>query len=125
MVGFFAHGSEGIGRSNRHGENEPARIAHAGGAERRTGSRAGSNPVIDDDGDAARDIDAGAVAKIALAPALDFGKLAVANRPEFGFIDARESNDILIANDDRSAPIDNRTHGHLRLDRHADLSHQD
>ena len=37
----------------------------------------------------------------------------------------RKPNDILVAHDDRCATINDGTHGQLRLERHADLAHQD
>ena len=67
------------------------RAAHPGGAQGRTGSRAGGDAVIDYDRRTAGDVDALAAAQIA-APPLDLSKFAVADGCKFGFVDAREPN---------------------------------
>jgi len=71
------------------------------------------------------DIDAFAAAQIALTSPFDFGEFAVANGLKFGLVDTCQPNHVLVAHDDRSAAIDDGAHGKLRLDGHADLTHQD
>jgi hypothetical protein len=45
------------------------------------------------------DIDPLAITDVALPPPLDFGKFTITQGLEFSLIDAREPNDIFIAND--------------------------
>lgn len=81
--------------------------------------------IIDHNCDAAGDVEARAVAKIALPSALDLGELPVARCIEVGLIDADDLNDLLVADVDRGPAVDDRSHRELRLGWHTDLSHQD
>src|SRR6266446_7680594 len=83
VVGLFPHGDERIGRRDRRGEHQLARLADARGAKRRPGRGAGGDAVVDDDGDTPSHIDGRPIAEIELAAALDFGKFPVANGLEF------------------------------------------
>jgi hypothetical protein len=57
-------------------------------------------------------------------PALDLGKLR-SRTALSGLVDADEADHLLIADDDRRAAVDHRSHGQFGLRWHADLSHQD
>jgi len=64
------------------------------------------------------------VAEIELAAALDLGELAVADLGEIGLAHASETDDVLVANDDRASAVDHRAGGKLRLVGHTDLSYE-
>src|SRR5262249_29721310 len=64
-------------------------------------------------------------AEIEPPAALDFGEFPLANGFEFGFLDTRHPNNVVIANNERCAAVRDCSHGQLRLRRNADLAHQD
>ena len=70
------------------------------------------------------DVGGSAIAQIAPAAPLDFGKFGVANGLEVGFRDGGLANDVLVAHDNGRAAVDDRAHRQFRLERHADLAHQ-
>jgi len=125
VVSLLAQGDERIGRRDRYRKHELARPTHAGSAEGCPGGGAGGDAVVYDDGDTPCHIDGGTIAEIEPAAALDFGELVIANGCEFSFVDARHPNHLVIANDDRKAPVDHCSHGQLGLGRNPDLADQD
>src|SRR5258708_8607688 len=88
VVSLLPHGDERIGRRDRGGEHELARLADARGAKRRPGRGAGRDAVVDDNGDTPRHIDGRTIAEIELAAALDFRKFPVSNGFESSLLDA-------------------------------------
>ena len=60
--------------------------------------------VVDDDRDAALDVDGRAIAKIAPPSTLDFGELLIANLFEFGFVDRQVTDDVLVTDNNGSCP---------------------
>src|SRR5205085_6157477 len=94
LVSFLAHFRKRVCWSDRHCEDELLRVAHAGGTKRRACRGAGRDAVIDHDCNMASNIHAVAAAQVTSTPTFDFGKLAVADGPEFSLFDSREPNDI-------------------------------
>src|SRR6516162_2194161 len=121
VVGLFAHGSEILRGCHRDRKYERLRVAHACGAQGRTGGRTRSNAVVYDDRGTACDVHAFAAAEIALPPPLDLGELLLTDGLEILLVDPGKPNDILIANDDWRAAIHHGTHGEFRLERHTNL----
>jgi hypothetical protein len=68
------------------------RIAHASGAQSRAGRRARRNAVVNHNRRAASDLRTFAIARVALAPPLDFGEFGVANGFELGFVNSNVLN---------------------------------
>ena len=59
LVGLLAHGSKRVRGRNRDRKNKLAGATHPRGAKGNAGGCASGNPVVDDDGNLAGDIDAG------------------------------------------------------------------
>ena len=72
----------------------------------------------------AGDLHTFAPAQIALTPPFDLGEFAVTDRVEIRFLNAGKADDVLVAHDQRSATIHHGSHCQLRLERHADLAHE-
>jgi len=112
-------------RCYRHREHEFLWITHAGGAQSCAGRRASGDAIVNHDRCATADINPLAATQIALTPPFDFGEFAVADGVKFGFVDTGGLNHVLVAHDEGCTAIDDGAHGELRLDRYADLAHQD
>ena len=111
VVGLPPQFGKAVARRHRHRKHKPLRIAHASGAQSRTGRRACRNAVVNYNRRAASDLRAFAIAQVTLAPPLDLGEFSVANGFESVFVNSDVLDDILITHDDRGAAVNNRTHG--------------
>ena len=90
LVGFLAHRGEALGGRHWHGEYKLLRVSHAGRTQGHPGGCSRRDTIIDHNGRSARNAFAFATAQIPLPPPLDFDEFVIANRLEFGLVDASE-----------------------------------
>ena len=83
FVCLLPHYSKAVSRSDGYCKDEFLRLATPGGPQRRARCRAGSDAIVDHNGDTTSDFNSFTVAQIALAPPFDLGELATADRIEF------------------------------------------